>query len=93
MLYSDSDGIVDIVKVSNKGSKPQFVNVEVQGVPTLSITDTGADITIMDGELFKKVAAAARLRKRDLKKVDCVPCTYDGKQFDLHGRMDLKDHL
>ena len=35
-------------------------------MPTSDIIDTGADITIMGGELFKKVAAAAaRLKKRD----------------------------
>ena len=34
------------------------------------IIDSGADITIMGGELFKKVAAAARLKKRDFKKAD-----------------------
>ena len=47
--------------------------MQVQGVPT----DTGADITIMGGKLFKKVAAAARLKKRDFKKPDGVPRTYD----------------
>ena len=46
------------VRVKYKGSKPQYV-------PTSGIIDTGADITIMGGELFKKVAAAARLKKRD----------------------------
>ena len=58
-------------------------------MPTSGIIDTGADITIMGGELFKKVAAAARLKKRDFKKPDRVPHTYDRKEFKLHGRMDL----
>ena len=89
-LYSDSDSSVDTVRVKDKGSKPQYVNVQVQGVPTSSIIDTGADITIMGGELFKKVAAAARLKKRDFKKPDRVPRTYDRKEFLLHGRMDLE---
>ena len=52
-LYSDSDGTVDTVRVSDKGSKFQYVNVQVQGVPTSGILDTGADITIIGGELFK----------------------------------------
>ena len=92
LLYSDSNGTVDTVRVSDKGSKPQYVNVQVQGVPTSGIINTRADITIMGGELFKRVAAAAaaRLRKRDFKKPDCVPHTYDRKQFELHGRMDLE---
>ena len=34
--------------------------------------------------------AAARLKKRDFKKADCVPHTYDRKELQLHGKMDLK---
>ena len=89
-LYSVFDGTVDTVRVSDKGSKSQFVNVQVQGVTTSGILDTGADITIMGGKLFKKIAVAARLRKKDPKKADRIPRTYDGKQFKLHGRMDLE---
>ena len=36
------------------------------------------------------MAAAARLKKRDFKKPDHVPRTYDRKEFQLHGRMDLE---
>ena len=36
------------------------------------------------------MAAAARLKKRDFKKSDRVPRTYDRKEFLLHGRMDLE---
>ena len=64
--------------------------MQVQGVRTSGIVDTGADFTIMGGKLFKKVAAAARLKKRDFKKLDRVPRTYDRKEFQLHGRMDLE---
>ena len=72
-LYSDSDGTVDTVRVSDKGSKPQYVNVQVQGVPTSGILDTGADTTIMGGELFKKIAVAAKLRKKASKKQIVFP--------------------
>ena len=72
-LYSDSDGTVDTVRVSDKGSKPQYVNVQVQGVPTSGILDTGADITIMGGKLFKKIAVAAKLRKKTSKKQIVFP--------------------
>ena len=44
----------------------------------------------MGGELFKKVAAATRLKKRDFKKPDRVLRTYDRKEFLLHGRMNLE---
>ena len=46
--------------------------------------DSGADITIMGPDLFKGVAAAARL-----KKPDKVPYTYDHQPFTLHGKLDL----
>jgi len=53
------------------------------------INDSEADITITGGELFKKVAAAARLKKRDFKKADKVPRAYNQQSFTLDGRMDL----
>ena len=68
MLYSsDSDGSVSAVRVNDRGSKPQYVNVTIQGVPTSGIIDTGADITIMGGELFKKISDAVRLKKKTLR--------------------------
>ena len=45
-LFSDSDSSVDTVRVDDKGSKPQYLSVQVQGVPTSGIIDTGTDITI-----------------------------------------------
>ena len=39
--------------------------------------------------MFKKVAAAARLKKRDFKAPDKVPRTYDKQPFTLDGQMDL----
>ncbi len=67
----------------------QGVPLLVQGVPVTGLIDTGADLSIMGGELFKTVAVAAKLRKKDLHKVDKTPKTYDGKTFKLHGRLDL----
>ena len=70
-LLSDTDSELeeDIkqVRVSDEGSRPQFVRVNVQGVPMLGVVDTGADITIINGPMFKRVAAVARLHKRDLR--------------------------
>ena len=37
-------------------------------VQAVGIIDSGADITIMGSELFKKVATTARPKKRELKK-------------------------
>jgi len=61
----------------------------VAGVPANGIVNTGADITIMGPELFKKVASVARLKKRQLKEADKVPHTYDRHEFKLDGRLDL----
>ena len=49
--------------MSDHGSKPRYANVLVKGVPTAGVIDTGADITIVNGALFAKIAAAAWLRK------------------------------
>ena len=48
--------------------------------------DSGADITIMGADLFKKVAAVAHLKKRQSDK---VPYTYDQKPFKLDGKLEL----
>jgi len=50
------------------------------------VLDTGADITIMGKELIGRVAAVARLRKRDFHT---IPRTYDRKTFHLDGYMVL----
>ena len=69
-LLDSSDSDVNVVRVNDRGSKPQFAEVLIQGVPATGVIDTGADITIIGGELFQKVAAAARLKKRDFKRAD-----------------------
>ena len=57
-LHPDSgDSQSDIKAV--KASKLREVLVDVQGVPPAGIIDSGADITIMGAELFKKVASVA----------------------------------
>ena len=92
LLYSseeESDVDVCMIRISDQGSRPQCAQVQIQGVPVYGIIDSGADITIIGGGLFRKVAAAAKLRKRDLKKPDKMPCTYDHQPFTLDGRMDL----
>ncbi len=54
--------------------------------PAYGVIDSGADITILGGDLFRKVATVAWLKKRGLKKPDKIPKTYDQKP---DGRMDL----
>ena len=87
-LHSDSSSeVVRVVTVHvpDQGSQPKCAQVVVQGVPQYGIIDSGADITILGGELFKRVAAVTKLCKRDFLKADQTPYTYDGKSFKLDG--------
>ena len=89
-LYSSDDSHeVHQVRVSDRGSKPCRARVLVQDVPVEGVIDTGAVITIMEGNLFKKVASVGQLRKCDFKKLDKVPLAYNNQKFLLDGRMDL----
>ena len=63
--------------------------MDVQGVPSKGIIDTGADITIVGAELFKKVASIAQLKKSAFKKPDKIPYTYDHQPFSLDGKLEL----
>ena len=90
LLYSsDSDGEIHQIRVEYHGSSPRHAHVEVQGVPTEGVIDSGADITIMGGDLFKRVASVARLKKKNFKPADKVPRSYDQRPFSLDGRINL----
>ena len=78
-----------MISVQDKGSCPKYARVTVEGESCLGIIDTGSDITIIGGDLFKKIAAVERLKKRNFKQPDKVPVTYNQQPFKLHGRMDL----
>ena len=92
LLSSDSEeggsGVCQ-VRISDTGSHPHHASVQLEGVPTQGVIDTGADITIVGGDLFRRVAAAACLRKSQLKKPDKVPKGYDRRPFSVDGVMDL----
>lgn len=89
-LLSDSEECeVRQVRVQDQGSVHQNARVIVGGVPMLGVMDTGVDVTIMGGNMFKQVAAAAKLQKRDFKPADKTPRNYDHKPFCLDGRLDL----
>ena len=90
LFSSDSDGDdVRSVRVNYQGSKPRYANVSVAGVSVAGVIDTGADITISNGALFLKVAAAAHLKKKDFQRVDKVPRAYNQQKFSFDGRMNL----
>ena len=50
---------------------------------------SGSDITITGGDLFKKIAAVARLKK-NFRQPDKLPIAYNQQPFEQHGRMDLR---
>ena len=93
ILYSsdeEKEAEVSVVEVRDHVSHPQCARVEIQGVPVFGVIDSGADITIIGGNLLRRVASVAKLlRKKDLKPADKVPRNYDQRPFTLHGRMDL----
>ena len=90
LFSSDSeDDEIRQISISDNGSKPRHAKVDVQGVPARGVIDSGADITIIGGDLFKRVAAVANLKKKYFKKPDKVPRTYDQRPFTLDGLMDL----
>ncbi len=57
-----------MTRVVNPNVPRYSSKVLIQGTPAYSIIDSGADVMIMGGSLFRKVAAVARLKKRDFKK-------------------------
>ena len=70
LLYSDtedSDESVNTIRVNDRGSLPQCVHVLIQDVPVYGIIDTAADITIIGGQLFCKVASVAHQKKKHFK--------------------------
>ena len=75
ILYSSDseDGIVNSIRIEDKGSRPRKVIVNLHGLPVQGVIDSGADITIMNGDTFKKVAAIARLRKKLLNLLTRYP--------------------
>ena len=85
----ESGSKVDVVRVPDRGSRPRSARVDIQGVPAYGVVDSGSDVTIMGGELLYKVAAVAKLRRRDLKPPDKIPRNYDQRPFTLHGKMDM----
>ena len=89
LLSGSDEETVKNVELKDRGSEPKCATMLLQGVQATGLIDSGSDITIMGGELFKEVAITAKLRKRDLLRADKTPKTYDQKPFTLDGRMML----
>ena len=71
----------DILRVEDRGSKSRRAHILVEGVPTDGVIDSGTDITILGGALFRQVVAVGKIKPRSLKEVDKVPRTYDQRPF------------
>ena len=80
---------MEMVRVQDHGSLPKCARVDIQGVPAYGVIDSGSDVTIIGGELFRRVAVVAKLRRKDLMPPDNPPRNYDQRPFKLHGRVDL----
>ena len=61
------------ITVTDQESQSMCVPLQVEGVLAYGLIDTGADITIMGAQLFKKVAAVAKLRKKNFKPAGKTP--------------------
>ena len=92
LLYSDSsesESDIRSVRIQDSGSQLRCARVDIHGVPVVGLVDTGADISIMGREVFRKVAAVARLRKKNFKKPDKTPYGYNQQPFRVDGKMDM----
>ena len=88
-LSDDREQVLQI-RGDDKGSLPHCIKVEVQGVPMYGIVDSGANITIIGGQMFKKVATVTKLKRRDFKVAYKQLRNYDQKPFELHGGHHLQ---
>ena len=53
------EGDVRQVRIIDKGSHPRCVQVLVEGIPTMGVMDSGADITIMGGDLLIEAGSSS----------------------------------
>ena len=75
--------------MEDKGSRPRYAEVSLQGLLLQGVVDTGSDLTIMSKEAFKRVATVAKLNKWDFHSAIKKAHSYDGKPFTLDGRLQL----
>ena len=73
-LYSSSDGSesdhIHVVQFYDSGSQPHYAKVQLKGVLAQGIVYSGADVSIMGAELFKKVAATHKIKKKAFQEPD-----------------------
>ena len=76
------------VDLADDGS-PQSATVKIEGVSVTGIIDTGSDIIIISGDMFKTVIAKAGLKKVEFKTANKQAFTYNKQRITLDGQMDV----
>jgi len=56
-------------------------------VPVTGIVDTGSDISIMSGDLFKMIVSIAELKEEDFKPANTWAFYYNKQPIALDGQM------
>ena len=79
---------VRMVLIKDKGSQQCMVTVNFQGFPVKKACG-GADIIIINGRAFKKVAAVSCLKKKAFIAAVKTPVEYDIRPFKLDGHLGL----
>ena len=77
------------IQLVDQGSNPQCARLVVGGVPMEGVVDSGSDITILGGEMFKQVSTVARLHKKDFKSPDKQPRTYNQQTYHIDGKVEV----
>ena len=86
---SEDEPKVRQIQLVDQGSHPQCVRLVVGEVPMEGVVDSGSDITILGGEMFKQVSTVARLHKKDFKSPDKQPRTCNQQTFHIDGKVEV----
>ena len=89
LFPADQPTQVPSIKSADLTSKSRHVKVKIEGIPITGIIDTGSDITIISGELFKNDVVAAQLSSEAFKPANKQACAYSGQPIALDGQMDV----
>ena len=72
--------------MTDKGSRKWYAEVQLEGVSALGIIDSGSDITIVGGDLFRHIATVAKLRKASYRNLTRFPEPMTGGHSHWMGR-------
>ena len=75
--------------IQSTPTTPKCVEVQIECVPVRGIIDTGSDITILSGTVFREIVTMCNLEKKHFKPADRRAYTYGSHPLSLDGQMDL----